>query len=709
MEVEWSPNFLTLDINSQTELAFSPDGQILVSSGGPNNMVVRLWDPNTGALLRTLEGHSESVLALAFSPDGKILASCSCDQTVRLWDLNTEASLSLEVLEGPSDNSNTSRESSFNAVLAFSPDGKILASSYIGGSIRLWDPNTGASIRTLEGHSYGVKILAFSPNGDILASVGVLRLSCTDRVIRLWNPNSGALLRILESHPYGCPTLLFSPDGNILASGSCDSVRAWDPYTGALLGVANLDHDQLDGDTMAFSPSGNILASNTIKNSICLLESDTGVLLGILEGHCEAIITLVFSPNEKLLASSSADGTIRLWDLNTKALLGVHESHSREPTALASTPQKNIHPFGKSMDHWGSYVTLEFSPSGKILASTSFDNTVRLWDPNTGFPFQIIQSSLFDEVGTLAFSPDEKVLAFSFNCRKILLWDLNTETSLGTLEGHSDMVATLAFAPDGKILASGSYDKAIRLWDVRTNARLGTLEGQFYKFSKLVFSPDGKILASGSYDKTVQLWDVRTNTPLGTLEGHSADIVTLAFSPNGKILASEYEDQKVRMWDLSTKAPLGTVDGCFDGIRALSCTPDGKVLASSSSVSIIEDILTLQLVKALYMNSPSFGFSISTDNVSFMTRHGKIYITPKASTDNQRLDHLRPELWGARHNWIFYAQHKIISIPRDFWCDDEEFVVYDNVLAWSDERYRVHIMHLDIPMLSESRCLPKPI
>jgi hypothetical protein len=157
-------------------VAFSPDGRALAS--GSWDGTIRLWDAASGALLRTLEGHTWSVSSVAFSPDGRALASGSLDNTIRLWDAASGALL--RTLEGSS--------------VAFSPDGRLLASGSLDRTIRLWDAASGALLRTLEGHTGDVNSVAFSPDGRALASGSL------DNTIRLWDAASGALLRTLKGH-----------------------------------------------------------------------------------------------------------------------------------------------------------------------------------------------------------------------------------------------------------------------------------------------------------------------------------------------------------------------------------------------------------------------------------------------------------------------------------------------------------------------------
>jgi WD40 repeat protein len=425
-----------------------------------------------------LHGHTHTVTSVAFSPDGKILASGSWDDTIRLWDVATRQSLGAP-LTGHTTNDVTS--------VAFSPDGTILASGSQDKTIILWDVATRQSLGApLTGHTQYLRSVAFSPDGKTLASGG------EDKTIILWDVATRRPLGVpLTDHTAAVRSVAFSPDGKTLASSGEDkTIILWDVATRRPLNAPLTGHT---GSVMyiAFSPDGKTLASGSWDKTIILWDVATRTPLGPpLTGHTDSLRSVAFSPDGKTLASGGGEKKIILWDL----------------WDMATRPSLT--------GHTGSVWSVVFSPDGTILASGSRDHTIRLWDVAK---HQLLPPPLTD---------------------------------------HTAAVWSVAFSPDGRTLASGSDDHSIRLWDVATHQRLGSsLTGHTTPVESVAFSPDGTILASGSWDKTVRLWDVTTRQPLGpSLTDHTDAVESVAFSPDGKTLASGSRDHTIRLWDVNFKS-----------------------------------------------------------------------------------------------------------------------------------------------------------
>ena len=284
---------LTTDqTNSVLSTAFSPRNPDRLAIGRSDG-TIQLWDTSTYTRLYTLDDHTGSILSLAFSPDGRTLASGGIDNTVRLWDASTGAL-----------QHTLTKHTDFVTSLNFSADGGVLASGSKDGTIRLWNPNTGQQQNALTGYVVPVLSLAFNPVRDTLAT------GRADNIIRLWDLNTGRLLHTLRGHTDLVLSLAFNPNGSTLASGSADStVRLWNTDTGLPLRTLTAHTDWVN--SVAFSST--TLASGSFDKTLCLWDADTGDLQHTLTVHTNSVESLAFSADGSTLASGSADGKVLLW------------------------------------------------------------------------------------------------------------------------------------------------------------------------------------------------------------------------------------------------------------------------------------------------------------------------------------------------------------------------------------------------------------
>lgn len=307
----------------------------------------------------TLTDHSDIIKSVAIHPDGQIFASCSLDQTIKVWSLTTG-----ELLE------NLTEHSGGVTCVTFSRDGKTLASSSTNpdGTIKLWDTQTWQLKRTLKGDDWvvlSVWSIALTSNGKTLVSG-----HHADSTVKVWNLETGELRHTLRGHVWAVHGVAIAPDGNIIASGSFDSnIKLWNLHTGREIRNLNGPGEGPIGwprsffsdnsvYAVTFSPDGQTLASGGVKQPIKLWRLSSGELKSNLTGHTDDVYAVAFSPDGKYLATGSADRTIRIWDLFTG-----------EP----------IHTLG----HSDTVYCLAFSPDGQTLVSGSGDRTIKIWHFST--------------------------------------------------------------------------------------------------------------------------------------------------------------------------------------------------------------------------------------------------------------------------------------------------------------------------------------
>jgi WD40 repeat protein len=445
---------------------------------------------------------------VAFSPDGKRIASGSLDSTVKVWDSSTGQEL-LSLM------GHTKGISS----VAFSPDGKRIASGSLDSTVKVWDSSTGRELLLLKGYTNGVSSVAFSPDGKLVLTGN------GDRTAKVWDAEMGQEVLSLKGHTKEVRSVAFSPDGKRIASGSWDNtVKVWDSSTGQEL-LSLIGHTK-GISSVAFSPDGKRIASGSLDSTVKVWDSSTGQELLSLKGHTNGVNVVVFSPDGKRLASGGKKkfGVMKVWDSSTGRELLSHGEYTAEVTSVA------------------------FSSDGKRIASGSGDNTFKVLDSSTGQELL----SLKDTKGSssVAFSPDGKRIASGSEDSTVKVWDSSTGQELLSLKGHTNGVKSVVFSPDGKRIASGSLDSTVKVWDVERGQEVLSLKGHLGGVTSLAFSSDGNRLAGGN-SNTVLVWVAEGGQEVIPLKGHTGSVQSVAFSPDGKRILGKIE-WRTLAWDVST-------------------------------------------------------------------------------------------------------------------------------------------------------------
>jgi WD40 repeat protein len=550
-------------------VSFSPDGSRIASGdrdflipgiplGMGNN--VRLWNARTGeAIGGPLGGHTEMINAVAFSPDGRRLASASYDGTIRFWNPTTgqPVSAAFEAHAG-----------SVNAI-AFSEDGTRLVSGHSDETIRLWNVQTGQSIgEPLHGHELSVDAVAFSRDGTRIAS-GSSRPS-----LRLWDATTRQSLGMGDAG--SVMSMAFSPDGSriiaggrqiLVASGDKDDdLRLWDARTGEPIGDALKGHQQTVNG-VAWSRDGTLVASASVDTTIRLWKAETAQPIGTpIEGHMQPVNSVEFSHDSRRLVSGGDDSTIRVWDVKGDGSIGIR---LQQATSEA--------------------LCVAFTRDGARIVSGHRDGKLRFWDHRTGRVVGETSGENLGAVQCLAVSPDGERIAAGHQDGLLRLWDARMGSLLGKpFEGHRGSILTVAWNPDGARIASGGFaleqrrstDHVVRLWEARTGQLIRALEGHTRAIATVAFTPDGRWLVSASDD--LRFWDLvgggRVRAPLkgGGLMAINADGSRIVESGSG-------DGGVLRLWDANTGQPLGApLDGHSQGLTSVAFSPDGSRIVSGS-------------------------------------------------------------------------------------------------------------------------------
>jgi WD40 repeat protein len=462
--------------------------------------------------------------------------------------------------------------------IAFSADGKSVASAANDGSIVLHDTSTGRRLRSFKpettGTASGSGVVAFAPDGRTLAASG------GPRSVSVWEVATGKRIGQFHLADRDLGHLAFSQDGKTLACGAGGVVHVRDVRAGKE--IRRIDTQWASLMTLALTPDGKTLATAILDDRratvLSLWDTVGGRRLRQWEAHVGEVYALAFSPDGKRLASScigpdsgGKEARLRMWAVPTGE---------------------------RRLDLPGEFHCLRFSPCGKFLAAAAA-GSVSLREVETGKETQRIPR----DGGTVlvTFRPDSKVLAVS-NSWTISLWDVATGKNLDPpLDGHNSVVGRVMFLPDGKTLASSSLE-TLSFWRLPAGKRIGRFDRPRVDL-ETTLSPDGKTLAVSMPDEnqTIELWDTATGKKLH--EWKAPQIYSryaLVFSPDGRTLAEARMGNPgptIRFWDVVTGKPIRQFtlpEGIV--VERLAFSPDGKTLAVGDGDRVHAKIPKVHLV-----------------------------------------------------------------------------------------------------------------
>jgi WD40 repeat protein/transcriptional regulator with XRE-family HTH domain len=316
----------------------------------------------------------------------------------------------------------------------------------------------------------------------------------------------------------------------------------------------------------------------------------------------DATWSVAVSHSGQYWAAGSKRGEVRVWRDGGRTLHLVWQAHTDTTSTLAFSLDERLLASGSwdgslklwDLEHgtllWERLTSnincLAFAPDGSLLAHGGDDALIQIWHVTS----ETLVQTLADQGGAvhaMAWSPDGKLLASSGFDGRIRVWEIQNKICLQTLEAHTNWVTGLAFAPNGTRLASASWDRTVRLWDMASGRLLQTLTGHTDRVLRVAWSPDGRTVASAGFDQTIWLWNAERESYQAALHGHTADVYAITFTPDSGSLLSGGEDGTVRVWDVESGQCVRIIRGYAVTLYDVDWSPDGRQLVSGGTNTLV--------------------------------------------------------------------------------------------------------------------------
>jgi len=503
----------------------------------------KIWDAESGDLLRELAAHHAEVTAVAISPDDRLLLTGDMSGRCRLWDAQTGQ-----------EKWRSQRHSRAITAACFLPDGKHALTASVDNTVARWDLETGQELTSsILKHADAVTSMALSPDGRYVLT------ACADRRVELWDVED---------------------DRSVERRVPVSTVRLWDVADAREIGKLAVGEEVVS--SVAFSPDGRHAVTTS---AVIAVAGDDG----------------------RREVTTQPEHVVRLWDLQTFVEVGLDGAGSFTRPDVGSSQVRSaifspdgahlLTVGGTDVRLWdvktghetmqgrrqGSVASAHFSPDGRRIVTGSWDNTARIWNAETAVAELKLESGHSQLINTAVFSPDGSMVLTAGDDRSVVLWDAKTGEVLKTFLGHDDRVRSAVFSSDQRRILTASDDKTARIWDVASGRVLHQLVDHGQAVLWAAFSKDDSRVITAGEDTRAVVWDVATEpTVLFRLEGHTAGVTSVAFSPDATRVITGSRDNTAKIWDAETGKEILTLKGHSEEITCVAFSPDGRTVLTTS-------------------------------------------------------------------------------------------------------------------------------
>lgn len=661
----------------------SPDGKYFLT--GSNDARARLWDAETGALLRTFTGHNARISALAFSPDGKFILTATQDNdskaiwkntddnSVRLWNTKTGECLGI-FLKG--------YFLGFNDV-SFSPDGLTIGAATDYGHAVLYDLSGDSTRCDLRLGSEDINAITFSSDSTSFLT------GSSDSIVYLVDAASCESYWKINIGDGYIKSVAFSSDASMFLTTSYDArVRLYNTEEKKLLRQFSGFYSTV-GSAVFSSDTRSVLSCGRYgryeKSIVAALLWDiaSGDTIRTFRGHTSDILSALFLPGEQTIMTSSSDNTVRFWNTSSGSCLKTFNVGTKPVDAFDISPDGSIlasaHggekelflwdvnsalPLRSFKGHTASIQAVSYSPDGATILTGSYDSTARLWDTKTGECIRVFKGHTWS-VMDVEISPDGKHCVTVSSDKTAKLWNISSGECIRTFTGHTATIRTVAFSHDGSTIATAGYQDSIHLWNTATGACIKKIKELDKNIVSIAFSPDDSKILTGTFSDTAHLWNVATGTCVQKYcidDSLNNAVFSVAFSPDGKTILTGMMEKTVRLWNTSTAQCIREFFGHKASIKDVAFTPDGKSVISGSSDGTmllydISDISSNVTRNKTVCSAASYRLDIKNRNLLFFVKssvHFPVTISLYQVSGRKVFEKMIPEF-----------SHGTISVPLD--------------------------------------------